>query len=279
MSTDLYTDDVGATMYDIAFDWRRNKEADLAEACLNAFGIGSVNAVLDVACGGGHFLLEMQARGWRVAGIDASPQMISRARERLGCSASLLDVACMSRFTIADAFGLVTCWYDSLPYLVSNTDIIRHLERVCGALTDGGLYLVDLGFGRWSDSMWQQGHSEWRADFSNGWSMSRGQVEVYHDGCDGPPCDGMSHTYTEYMYFRATNRTSGQVSEHTYTARKRALHPQEFAALVTAAGGLEIAKWLTGNYDLDKTLESADGRGRGVVVLRKQPGQDRKQAE
>lgn len=267
-NTDLYNDDITVNLYDIAFDWRRNKEADLVEACLNAFGTGKMHAVLDVACGAGHFLQEMQQRGWRVAGVDISPRMIARARERLDPNASL-EVACLTRFATSEVFDLATCWFDSLPYLVANADIIRHLRRVNKILTGGGLYLLDFAFSRWSDLMWQQGDAEWQPDFSNGWSKTRGDVEVYHDGCDGPPCDGMSHTCTEYMYFKAMNQTSGEVREYTYTTRKRALHPQEFAALVTAAGGFEIVKWLSGDYDLQKTLASAGGRGRGMVVLRK----------
>jgi SAM-dependent methyltransferase len=269
MNTDLYLDDTGATLYDIAFDWRRDRETDLAEACLSAFGVRSANVVLDIACGAGHFLQQMQQRGWQVAGVDASPAMIAQARERLGAGAVPLETTCMSRFTIAGPFDLVTCWYDSLPYLIANRDIIRHLRRVRRVLADGGVYLLDLGFSRWPDAMWGQSDLQWQPDFSNGWSRSRGDITVYHDGCDGPPCDGMAHTCTEYMYFKATNTISGEVCEQTYTARKRALHPQEFAALVSAAGGFEIVRWLSGDYDLQKTLDHAGGRGRGIVVLRK----------
>jgi SAM-dependent methyltransferase len=264
----LYLDDTGAELYDIAFDWRRDREANFAEACLRAFGERTEGAVLDLACGGGHFLAEMRSRGWRAAGVDLSPLMVERARARVGGDCTL-EVANMSRFTVTGAFDIATCWLDSLTYLLTNDDIIRHLQSVARVVKDAGLYLLDIGFGRWADPMWHQPQAEWQPDFSNGWSASRGSLEVYHDGCDGPPCDGMSHTCTEYMYFRATDKTCGTVAEHFYKAPKRALHPQEFAALVSASGVFEVAAWFAGNFDLSQRLESTHGRGRGLVLLRK----------
>ena len=266
-----YTDAVAARLYDVAFSWPRVREADFAEACLQSFGRRTEGTVLDLACGGGHFLLEMQQRGWRVAGVDISPQMLGLAHARLA-KAPVLEAECMSCFQLTGPFDLVTCWSDSLTYLLSNDEIIRHLRAVAGVLSDKGVYLVDVGFGRWSDSMWCQPPEAWTPDFSHGWSVPSGETEVYHDGCDGPPCNGLSHLYTEYLHFRITDRASGLIREHTYTAWKRALHPQEFAALVSASAVFEVAAWFTGDMDLSQTLESADGRGRGLALLRKRPG-------
>jgi len=175
----------------------------------------------------------------------------------------------MSQFGLSGPFDLATCWYDSLPYLLTNDDIVRHLRLVASVLARGGIYLADMGFGRWADAMWSTGEAEWVPDFSNGWTARRGDLEVYHDGCDGPPCDRMAHVCTEYMFFRATDRSSGAVSEHTFAALKRALHPQEFVALTTAAGALDIAGWFGGGLQLADTFDQCDARGRGVVVMRK----------
>ena len=265
---DLYRDEAGAELYDIAFDWRRNEEADFTEMCLQAFSKKTARSVLDVACGGGQFLLEMQQRGWRVAGIDISPHMITRAQARLTGDCAL-EVACMSRFTLTGVFDIATCWLDSLTYLLTNEDIIRHLRRVARVVRDGGLYLLDIGFGRWADPMWREPEADWQPDFSNGWSASRGVLEVYHDGCDGPPCDCVSHVSTEHMYFRATDLASGSVTEYFYKAPKRALHPQEFAALVSASDMFEVVSWFSGSLKLSETLESNGGRGRGLVLLRR----------
>jgi hypothetical protein len=194
--------------------------------------------------------------------------MIRLARERLGCACPL-EVSCMTRFTLTGVFDLATCWLDSLPYLLSNEDITSHLERVAGVLTEGGLYLVDIGFSHWADPMWHVRPEDWRPDSYGGWRAQRRQLEVYHDGWDGPPCDGFAHVSTEYLHFRATDLASGSVVERTHTAWKRALHPQEFAALVLASRVFEVVEFFAGSFALDQTLQATDGRGRGLVLLRK----------
>ena len=45
---------------------------------------GGVRSVLDLGCGTGLLAGELIARGYRVAGVDASDAMLARARERLG---------------------------------------------------------------------------------------------------------------------------------------------------------------------------------------------------
>jgi hypothetical protein len=72
------------------------------------------------------------------------------------------------------------------------------------------------------------------------------------------------------MYFRTTNRDSGKVDEYCYTTLKRALHPQEFAALVSASGVFDPV-WFR-DFDFAQTLDVTDGKGRGLVLLMKKSG-------
>jgi SAM-dependent methyltransferase len=266
--TEMYGDDGSAELYDIAFDWRRREEADFAAACLRRYGPGGEgNALLDLGCGAGQFLQEMHSRGWHTAGVDISAPMIARARRRLPNEVPL-EVACMSELALAGPFDIATCWCDSLPYLLTNEKIIQHLQRVARVLKPGGIYVVDIGFNCWAHPMWHQPQGDWSPDFSGGWSATRGMLEVYHDGDEGPPCDAWSHLCTEYTYFRVSDQAGGRIIERTYTTRKRALHLQEFAALVSASRAFECAAWFAGAMDLRRPFESTDGRGRALVALR-----------
>ena len=266
--TDLYLDAAGVDLYDCVFGWRRDRELDFVEKCLDVYGHGRRGAVLDVACGAGRFLAEARARGWRVAGVDSSQRMIDLARARLRSDAQLI-VASMADFAVTGRFDVATCWLDSMPYLHTNEEIISHFHCVASALKDGGLYLVDLGFSRWAEPFWYESDPNWEPELVDGWSVRCDDTEVYHDGCDGPPCDPLRHLATEYLYFRTTRSDSDESSDYCYTALKRALHPQEFAALVSASMAFEIVKWFTGDFDLDCTFDAASAKGRGLVLLRK----------
>jgi len=269
MKKSLYLDEIGITLYDIAFNWQRNTEADFLEKCVDAYGSGAKGTVLDIACGTGKFLQEVSARGWTVAGVDYSAQMVNLARARLSSETQLV-VADMSDFAVTGRFDVATSWLDSLTYLRTNEDIISHFHCVARTLKDGGLYLLDISFSRWAGHFWWKQAHDWKPDFSNGWSMSHEDITVYHDGCDGPPCDFVGHLATEYMYFRTTNRDSGKVDEYCYTTLKRALHPQEFAALVSASDVFDLVMWFR-DFDFAQTLDVTDGKGRGLVLLAKRP--------
>lgn len=71
------------------------------------------------------------------------------------------------------------------------------------------------------------------------------------------------------MYFRVTHKDSGKVEEYCYKAPKRSLHPQEFVALVTASDVFDVVEMFTGDFNLGKKLDAANGKGRALVLLRK----------
>ena len=268
MKESVYLDDTGVELYDIAFDWKRNVEADFLEKCINAYGNGNKGILLDVACGTGTFLQEVVARGWQAAGFDCSIRMIDLAKKRVGGSIELI-IADMSNFKIKGPFDAATCWLDSFTYLLTNKDIIHHLRSVSAVLKPNGLYLLDFGFDSWAQTWWDNPDTNWEPRFEEGWSSARGDIEVYHDGSEGPPCDCNGHLFTEYMYFRTTHKKSGEVREHRYKSPKRSFHPQEFLALLSASSVFDVVEIFTDKFDLDSKLDRADGKGRALVLLKK----------
>jgi ubiquinone/menaquinone biosynthesis C-methylase UbiE len=266
MAASFYDEQAAVEHYDIAFGWERTAEADFLGACVSRYGSELGRSLVDVACGAGTFLQEMAKRGWRVAGLDSSAEMLKLARRRVPEAEALLE-ADMARLTLRASYDVATCWLDSITYLLRNEQFIEHFRCVAKALKPGGLYLVDLGFSAWSDPLWQQEESDWKPHFDQGWSMSRGAMEVYHDGCIGPPCDRVAHTYTEHMLFRVTE--AGATREYVHTSTKRALHPQEIAALISASGAFDLVAWLGGKMSLDQPLEETDAKGRAFLVLRR----------
>lgn len=114
--------------------------APLREIAVRVSGVGRGSRVLDVGCGTGTQLERYAAAGCDVAGIDTSPAMLARARERLG-SAADLRLADAQRIPFEDAmFDVVTAT------LVLHE--LRPLEReavgkeMARVLTDSGRMLV-----------------------------------------------------------------------------------------------------------------------------------------
>jgi SAM-dependent methyltransferase len=101
-----------------------------------------VRSVLDLCCGTGLLAGELIARGYRVAGVDASDAMLARARERLGPEVTL------SRMTLPelageDVFDAAVCTFDGFNYLTAD-DLRSTLTAVALRLRPGGWLVFDL---------------------------------------------------------------------------------------------------------------------------------------
>lgn len=112
-------------------------------------------SVLDVACGTGNTTLPFARRGYRCAGIDASPAMLNIARAKaeahgLDIEFSRQDMRHLDPAELATgpAFDLVICLYDSLNYLVDPADLDLALPRFRRALKPNGLFIFDVNSAR-----------------------------------------------------------------------------------------------------------------------------------
>lgn len=108
--------------------------------------------LLDMACGTGCFCELMAQRGINVAGFDLSPGMVSMAKQRQIPGAHFF-VADMCDFDISDDFDIVTCNYDSLNHLLSQSKVEAAFRHVFRHLKPGGMFCFDVntvsGLRRW----------------------------------------------------------------------------------------------------------------------------------
>jgi len=116
--------------------------------------------LLDLACGTGNVSFAMARRGYRVTGLDLSPEMLDVARKK-GQDLVLAPVPLpdgtvptikpvefvqgdMRDFHLGRQFHVITCLYDSINYLRTEDDLARTLMCARAHLKRGGIFIFDV---------------------------------------------------------------------------------------------------------------------------------------
>lgn len=98
--------------------------------------------LLDLACGTGKSFLPFLERGFEVTGCDVSEAMLAEAGRK--APEVTLVQADMRELGSLGGFDLVTCFDDSLNYLLDERDLHRALASIASNLGPAGLALFDL---------------------------------------------------------------------------------------------------------------------------------------
>ena len=98
--------------------------------------------LLDLACGTGKSFLPFLERGFDVTGCDSSTAMLAEAARRApGVRLVHADIRALPRL---GRFDMVTCFDDSLNYLLSEHELAAAFAGIEASLDAGGLVLFDL---------------------------------------------------------------------------------------------------------------------------------------
>ena len=127
--------------------------------------------VLDLACGTGRFSLHLATKGWSVTGIDISPQMLALARqhsEESGLPIRFI-LGNMVELKTDEVYDLVTCFYDSVNYILDEDRLLRLFKRVQKTLAAVGCFIFDLNTLHGLKEYWNTGMR--RRIFSKGHSL------------------------------------------------------------------------------------------------------------
>ena len=109
----------------------------------DATGLGPGTRVLDVGCGSGRHLAEMQRVGYRAMGLDLSPSMLEAAGSVV--SGRFLVRADMRSLPFrTGSFDVVTSYFTSFGYFDDENDDLRALFEARRLLAAGGWYLLDF---------------------------------------------------------------------------------------------------------------------------------------
>ena len=100
-------------------------------------------SLLEVACGTGLYLSRLRSR-YEISGLDASPEMLAVARDRL--PGVPLHEADMTGFDLARKFDAVVCLFSSIGYVGTPDRLQRTLSGFARHLSSGGVAIVEAWF-------------------------------------------------------------------------------------------------------------------------------------
>jgi SAM-dependent methyltransferase len=244
--------------YEIAFDMNRKGEVDFLVHCFGTYARHPVRSVLDIACGTGPHLIRLAERGYRMTGLDLSPENVAFLGERLESRrlAADLRVGDMTAFRLPEPVDAAVCMQDSQGHLLTNEQLLAHLRSVARAVRSGGLYVFD----RYMASSWTNPARSWS------WSRRRGRLVVRASFSALNDVDPVTQVFREHMTLEAIENGRRRVYRQTHLSRM--VFPQELRTLVDLAGGFEFVQWFFG-FKPHQTLERSKHPLLMVVVLRR----------
>ncbi len=139
-------------LYDVFYqDKGYNVECDLVERIFREHGGDAVGTILDLGCGTGRHALALAERGYRVAGVDRSENMLAQAKEKAR-ERSLGTKVTWRQGDIRDLdmrakFDAVLMMFAVLGYQHTNADVLAALSVARKHLSAGGLLIFDVWYG------------------------------------------------------------------------------------------------------------------------------------
>jgi len=98
--------------------------------------------ILDLGCGSGSLMAELNKRGYDTIGVDASEDMLALAAEK--CPDSLLLCQDIRKLDLYDVVDAAVCTLDTLNHLLKTSDIAQVFERLRLFIAPGGLFIFDV---------------------------------------------------------------------------------------------------------------------------------------
>jgi len=160
------------------------------------------STILDLACGSGIFLVNMNLYGYPTDGLDLSSQMIDLCRDKIFINHIFCDLyeQDMTNFKIDKKYDNITCYFDSINHLNSINDVKKLFDSVYNHLNDEGLFLFDIfSYDRFLDAD-NTDISEDFEDFSYNWKMNVELPNTLHHHIKITGVDNFEENYDEHFY-------------------------------------------------------------------------------
>jgi len=108
------------------------------DSVINAIVKKAPKSVLDIGCGEGWLVRELEARGIRSTGIDVTNELIEHARNSGDGSFQVLSYEEISPNTIQDKFDAIVCNFS----LLGNESVNLVFHQIASLLNDSGVFII-----------------------------------------------------------------------------------------------------------------------------------------
>jgi SAM-dependent methyltransferase len=124
----------------------KRANASLYLDLISKYANGTLGQILEIGCGRGEFLLEAQARGFTVSGIEISPTAAAIANQRLGTEQVVAGT--LENVHFPEAYFDAVAFADVIEHIREPMDFLR---RVFSLLKPGGMvFIVTPSLDSWS---------------------------------------------------------------------------------------------------------------------------------
>lgn len=187
-------------------------------------GLADGRDALEFAVGTGRIALPLARGGVRVDGVELSPDMIDRMREKPGGDLVEVTMGDMSRVTTGRVYGLVYLVYNTIGNLLTQDDQVRCFENAARHLDEGGVFVVECRIPTAPARPWHQ-------------YVDAEHVGVGHVGLDVCRYDPVTQILDE-------NHVRISTEGITFSPiRLRLAHPPEFDLMARIAGLRLRERW------------------------------------
>lgn len=249
-------------LYDIIFERDVSTEIRfLLDVCFQ-FNQKSPRSALEICCGPGYHIRALNRYGLKTFGLDRSQEMLQMAQRKTSrCVAPMRWMqADMRWFRLPEPVSLAFSLLGSLQALITDDDLLQHLQAVADNLLPGGLYIVELPHPREYAS---PAYAPCR------YTGARAEVEAELIwATNTPPIDlvsGISQVDVELRVKRGQEQQT--ICE---TAKERMILPGELRLLSRLCQRFELVATY-GDFRLDQPLDHSTGANKMIAVLRQIP--------
>lgn len=118
----------------------------LVELLVETLDLNKCSKILDLGCGRGRHSISLNKKGYRVKGIDLSPQAIKTAREKvknLGLENISFEVRDM-RNPLPETFDAIVNLFTTFGYFSTDQENAKVLDSVVSMLEPDGVFVLDF---------------------------------------------------------------------------------------------------------------------------------------